>query len=305
MSFRGQDFISIRDYGKKEIALLLDRAGEMDRALAKGKVPDKLKNRIVATLFFEPSTRTRMSFQTAAQRLGAHILNLDAPEGTSLAKGETFSDTIRIVDGYSDLIVLRHAKEGSARLAAEIAEHPVINGGDGGNQHPTQTLLDLYAIKKLKGKIGGLDVCLLGDLKYGRVMRSLLYGLAMFGANPTLMSPKGLEMEKGVVDEVKSLFNIEIRETNKIDFRGFDVLYMCRIQKERFADPYEAEKVQKEFMIREESLAGVKDDLVILHPLPKINEIDPHIDKSKHAFYFEQAKLGVPVRMALMAELIR
>ncbi len=298
----GKDLISIRDLERKDIEGLISLAEKMEGELGKGK--QHLKGRIVATLFFEPSTRTRLSFQAAAQRLGADVINFESVALTSMAKGESFVDTIKIVDGYADLIVMRHHLEGSARLAANVAKHPVVNGGDGGNQHPTQTLIDLYTIRKVKKKVEGLNVYLVGDLKYARTMRSLLYGLGMFGAGVTLVSPKGLEMDRGILEEAKNLFSMNIRQTHELDLRDADVAYVCRIQKERFADPYEAEKLQREFKITEEQLKGVKEDLVILHPLPKLDEIDPAVDNSKHATYFEQAKLGVPMRMAILMKLL-
>jgi len=299
-----QDLISIRDLEKSDIELILEKSAHMEQALKTKKELDALKDKVVATLFFEPSTRTRLSFQSAALRLGAKVINFEDVEKTSIAKGETFSDTIKMVDGYSDLIIVRHAKEGSARYAAQLAVHPVINGGDGGNQHPTQTLLDLYTIKRAKKKIEGLNVALLGDLKHARTMRSLMYGLAMFGAKITLIAPRGLEMDRNMVQEVKERFKADMIEKATIHLEDTDVLYLCRIQRERFVDQYEAEKLQKEFRITESVLEKVKDDLIILHPLPKVDEVSPEVDKSKYAYYYEQAKLGVPVRMAIINEMI-
>jgi len=299
-----KDLISIRDLEKRHIDLILKKSSEMEQALKEGKPPNSLKGDVVATLFFEPSTRTRLSFQSAAMRLGAKVLSFENVGASSIVKGETFSDTIKMVDGYADLLVVRHAQEGSARYAAQLAEHPVINGGDGGNQHPTQTLLDLYTIKRAKKKIEGLKVTLLGDLKHARTMRSLLYGLSMYGANVTLVAPKGLEMSKEVIREVKEKFNAKVEEKSKMELADADVLYLCRIQKERFSDQYEAEKVQKEFRITEDAIKGVKDDLIILHPLPKVDEVAPEVDRSKHAYYYEQAKLGIPVRMAIMETMV-
>jgi len=237
-------------------------------------------------------------------RLGAKVLSFENIGASSIMKGETFSDTIRMVDGYTDLIIVRHAKEGSARYAAQLAGHPVINGGDGGNQHPTQTLLDLYTIKRAKKKIEGLNVTLLGDLKHARTMRSLLYGLSMYKASTTLVAPKGLEMSREVITEVKERFGAKVEEKSKMDLSDADVLYLCRIQKERFSDQYEAEKVQKEFRITEDALKGVRDDLIIMHPLPKVDEVAPEVDRSKYAYYYEQAKTGIPVRMAIMDAMV-
>lgn len=298
----GKDLISIRDLTRQDIEELFSLTKKMEGKIGSKDKP--LKNTVIATLFFEPSTRTKMSFETAAQRLGADLITFSSVESTSMAKGESFVDTIKTIDGYSDLIIIRHKLEGSARLASQVAKHPVVNGGDGGNQHPTQTLIDLYTINKMKGKIKGLHVYLVGDLKYARTMRSLLYGLGMFGAKVTLVSPRGLEMDKGVVKEVKAKFSVDVKETREMNLKDADVVYVCRIQKERFADPYEAEKVQKEFKITEDQLQGVKDDLILLHPLPKIDEIDPGVDRSKHAVYFEQATLGVPIRMAIILKLL-
>jgi len=301
---RNRDIISIRDLEKSDIELLLKRAEEMEKALASGKRLNLLNDKIIATVFFEPSTRTKMSFQSAIKRLGGQNLNFSSIESSSMKKGETLADTLRMIDGYADMIIIRHALEGSARYAAEICAHPVINAGDGGNQHPTQTLLDLFAIKRMKGRIKGLNVFLVGDLKHARTMRSLLYGLAMFNANITLISPQGLEMSRKIVDEARERFGANITERTTMDLSDADVAYICRIQKERFADPYEAEMAQRNFRITMDTLNGVKDDLILLHPLPKVDEIDPEIDSTKHAKYFEQAKLGVPMRMALIAEVM-
>lgn len=295
------DLISFRELSKEDVEDYFKRAEEMDRQLESGKV-EKLDG-IVATMFFEPSTRTKLSFQSAAERLGLQIVDF-VGETSSLKKGESFEDTIKTVDGYADIIVIRHPLEGSARLAAEYAEAPVANGGDGGNQHPSQTLLDLYTLKKMKGDIGKLNVHLVGDLKHARTMRSLLYGLAMFGAKVKLVSPAGLEMAPEAIAEVKKLFNAKLEVSDEIDFKGADVVYVCRIQEERFEDKYEAMSVKKKFMVKPEYLEGVKEDMIILHPLPKIDEIPPEVDRSPHAKYFSQAKNGIPMRMAIMRKML-
>lgn len=301
---KGKDLISIRDLEKGDVDLLLEHAKEMDEALKKGKSLNILKDKIVATVFFEPSTRTKMSFQTAAKRLGGQIINFTSVESSSMKKGESLADTLRMIDRYSDIIVIRHPLEGSARYASEICEKPIINAGDGGNQHPTQTLLDLFAIKEMKGRIRGLEVHMVGDLKHARTMRSLLYGLAMYEAKIVLVSPEGLEMDAKVIEEVRDRFNADISMQKELNLRSADVAYICRIQKERFADPYEAEMVQRKFRITTKALEEVKDDLIILHPLPKIDELAPEIDDTKYAKYFEQAYMGVPMRMAIMADMI-
>ncbi|MEM2908797.1 MAG: aspartate carbamoyltransferase [Candidatus Bilamarchaeaceae archaeon] len=294
------DLISIRDMTKDVVDDILESAAK----IADGKKKIDLKGKILATLFFEPSTRTKLSFQSAAMRLGMTYVDF-LPELSSLKKGESFTDTIKTVEGYADVLVVRHAKEGSARLAADMSEKPVVNGGDGGNQHPTQTLIDLFSIRRMKGKIAGLNVTLLGDLKHARTMRSLVYGLGMFDANVTLISPKGLEMDTDYLREVERRFGIEVKTKSEPEFKDADVLYVCRIQAERFADPYEAQSIMKKFRIKREDLAEAKKDLVILHPLPKVGEIDPEIDKMPQARYFEQAHYGVPLRMAVIDYVLR
>ncbi|HLD59555.1 MAG TPA: aspartate carbamoyltransferase [Candidatus Bilamarchaeaceae archaeon] len=293
------NLISIRDVDKNEIESILDLAEKMENKSTKD-----LEGKIIATLFFEPSTRTKLSFQSAAERLGMKVIDFIA-ETTSLKKGESFIDTIKVVEGYADIIAMRHPKEGSARLASQLSKIPVVNGGDGANQHPTQTLIDLYTIRKYKGKINGLNVGLIGDLKHARTVHSLVYALAMFGANIKLICPKGLELDSAHLEEIQGKFNITLEHTSEVDFKGLDVLYAVRIQKERFADPYEANSIAAKYQITMNNLEGVKDDFIILHPLPKINEIDPEIDDTKYAKYFEQAHFGVPVRMAVISHLMK
>jgi len=289
------DLISIRDLEKKEVEEILDSA---DKIHSGKKKPDH-KGKILVTLFFEPSTRTKLSFQSAAERNGMQVVDF-LPETSSLKKGESFTDTIRTVEGYGDVLAIRHPTEGSVRLAADVCNKPVVNGGDGANQHPTQTLIDLFSIRKTKGRIEGMNVHLVGDLKYARTMRSLAYGLSMFGADITLVAPKGLEMPKAEVDEIQKRFGSKITSREAMDISDADVLYVCRIQEERFADPFEAKRVKEKFMIRRDDLRNAKEDLAILHPLPKINEIEASIDTMKQARYFEQAHYGVPVRQAVL-----
>ena len=302
MSLKGKDIVSIRDLNKEEIELIHKKAEEME-PYARGENPCKLmEGKILGTLFFEPSTRTRLSFTSAMQRLGGNVMGFEGVNVTSVAKGESLTDTIKTVERYCDLIVIRHPMEGAARLAANVSTKPVINGGDGGNQHPTQTLLDLYTIKKMKGKIKGLNVTMLGDLKYARTMRSLATALAMFDANLTLVSPKGLEMSKDILGEIEKNFNIKPRQIYDIEtgVKDADVIYICRIQKERFEDKFEAEKIQKAFKITPEVLKSCKEEVAILHPLPKVTEIDPRVDDMKCAKYFDQTFYGVPIRMAII-----
>ncbi|HSB47644.1 MAG TPA: aspartate carbamoyltransferase [Candidatus Bilamarchaeum sp.] len=288
------DLVSIRDLEKKEIEKILDSAEE----IRKGRKAD-LKGKILAAMFFEPSTRTKLSFEAAALRCGMGYLDFQ-PETSSLKKGESFTDTIKVVSGYADAIAVRHPKEGSARLAADISDKPVINAGDGANQHPTQTLIDLFSIRRSKGRISGLNVTLLGDLKYARAMRSLVYGLAVFGAKVTLVAPEGLGMDEEYLDEVKKAFDFKVQIKSEPEFSEADVLYVCRIQQERFADPLEAKRIMEKFRVRKSDLEDAKEDLVILHPLPKLNEIEPAIDAMKQARYFEQAHFGIPVRQAVL-----
>jgi aspartate carbamoyltransferase catalytic subunit len=292
------DLVSIRDLEKKEIEKILDSAEEILRGRKIGL------GGILAAMFFEPSTRTKLSFQSASLRSGMGYIDFQ-PEMSSLRKGESFSDTIKVVSGYADVLVVRHPKEGSARLAADISDKPVINAGDGANQHPTQTLIDLFSIRKNKGRINGLNITLLGDLKYARAMRSLVYGLAMFGAKVTLVSPEGLGMDEEYLDEMKKAFDFRVEIKTEPEFSEADVLYLCRIQHERFADPLEAKRMMDKFMVRKSDLKDAKEDLVILHPLPKLNEIEPSIDSMKQARYFEQAHFGIPVRQAVLEYVLR
>ncbi|MEM2948224.1 MAG: aspartate carbamoyltransferase [Candidatus Anstonellales archaeon] len=291
------DVISVRDINKKMFEEIFEIAKEMDRQLKSGRV-EKLDG-VVATLFFEPSTRTKLSFQSASLRLGLRYIDFIS-ELSSVKKGESFADTVRMLDGYSDIIVIRHKYEGAARYAAEIADASVINGGDGGNQHPTQTMLDLYTILKEKGTIKGLNVRMMGDLKHARTMHSLIYALAMFGAKIAVTSPAGLEVPVDFIEEVEKKFNTKISVEDEPDFSKDDVLYVTRIQQERFADPLEAKRIMEKFRITKEAIKNAKKDMIIMHPLPRVNEIDLEIDKTPHAKYFEQAKNGIPVRMGLI-----
>jgi len=305
MSFKDRDMVSIRDFSKEEIYSILDKAKDMV-AIAKGKeTSDLLKHRILATLFFEPSTRTRLSFEAAMERLGGTVINISGIEGTSVVKGESLSDTIKMAEAYADIIVLRHPYEGAARLSAETSSKPVLNGGDGAGQHPTQTLLDLFTIRDELGNIEGKDVALVGDLKYGRTVHSLSYALALLGAKVDLVAPPTLQMPKEVIDHLAELgHEPKTFESMEDIIDKVDVLYMTRIQKERFADPNDYKKVAKLFTIKKSLLKNAREDMIIMHPLPRVDEIHPEVDHSKHARYFQQAFNGVPVRMALLALLL-
>lgn len=302
----------MRDIKKEDIEKILHRAEFMENVCNFKVKYDKWKGIVLGNLFFEPSTRTRMSFEIAMLRLNGKVSNFaEKLSQTSIEKGEDLSDTIRIVDSYCNIIVIRSPKAGTARYASEIAEHPVINAGDGSNQHPTQAILDLYTIKKLKKKISGLNIALIGDLKYGRTVHSLIYGLAMFNANITLISPNDLRMPSFIIDDakeinkdvnIKEIYDEDKEKINKIiKEKKFDVLYLTRIQKERFADVEEYEDVKDAYKITKDALS---DNTVVMHPLPRIDEIDREIDNTKNAVYFEQAKNGVPVRMAIIDYLL-
>jgi len=302
MNFDGKDIISIKDFSKKEINYIMDYAKEM-LPYAKGeKHKDLVKGKVLSSLFFEPSTRTRLSFESAMNRLGGKIIGFADPGGTSQKKGESLADTIRMADAYSDVIVIRHPKEGAARLAAEFANSPVINAGDGAGHHPTQCLLDLFTIKTEKKKIGKNKIVLLGDLKYGRTVHSLAYALSLYGAELTFVSPGSLKMPKEVINECKKLGS-EPNSTSNLEkaIKEADVLYATRIQKERFPDAEEYNKVVGTYKINNELLSNAPDDLIIMHPLPRVTEIDPEVDNTQHAIYFKQAFNGVPIRMALLS----
>jgi aspartate carbamoyltransferase catalytic subunit len=299
--FRGRDVLSIRDFSRADIQLVLRAAKKMVPVALGEKRSRSLEGKILATLFFEPSTRTRLSFESAMARLGGRALGFSGTEGTSVQKGETLVDTIRMVEAYSDAVVLRHPQEGAARLAAEFTEKPVINAGDGAGQHPTQTLLDLYTIWDEKGAIEGQTVALVGDLRYGRTVHSLTYALAELGAHLTFVSPPTLEMPHEILGHLKEQ-GISFRMAHQLHevIRDADVLYVTRIQKERFPDPQEYEGVVGSYRIDADALRDAKRGLIVMHPLPRVMEIAPEVDRTKHAVYFKQAFNGVPVRMALL-----
>lgn len=299
--WRGRDVISIRDFSKEDIEHVLKTAEKLENELKKKGTLDYAKGKILATLFFEPSTRTRLSFESAMYRLGGNVIGFAEASVSSIKKGENLRDTIKTVEQYSDVIVIRHPKEGAARLAAEVAEIPVINAGDGSNQHPTQTLLDLYTIKKEFGGIGGLKIGLLGDLKYGRTVHSLSEALAFYDIDLYLISPELLKMPRHIVEELREK-GIKVYETGDLEkvIGKLDLLYVTRIQKERFPDEQEYLKVKGSYVIDCALLARAKEDLKIMHPLPRVDEIHPEVDKSGHAIYFKQVFSGVPVRMALL-----
>jgi len=302
MNFEGKDIISIKDFSKKEINYILEYAKEMVLYAKGEKYKGILKGKVLSSLFFEPSTRTRLSFESAMNRLGGRSIGFADPSATSQKKGESLADTIRMADAYSDLIVMRHPQEGAARLAAEFADAPVLNAGDGAGHHPTQCLLDLFTILTEKKRIGKNKIALIGDLKYGRTVHSLAYALSMYKAELTFVSPATLKMPKEVVDECIEL-GVEPTQTSSIDkvVKDADVLYVTRIQRERFPDAEEYNRVVGSYKINNELLQNAKEKLIIMHPLPRVTEIDPEVDATPHALYFKQAFNGVPVRMALLS----
>ncbi|MFP4175163.1 MAG: aspartate carbamoyltransferase [Halobacteriales archaeon] len=289
------DIIDTREMSKDDIVRLLDRAAEIEET-------DSLDGCVLALLFFEPSTRTRMSFDAAMKRLGGDTVDMGSVESSSVQKGETLADTVRVVEGYADALVLRHPREGAARLASEFVDVPVINAGDGAGHHPTQTLLDLYTVREnVDVPLGDLHVGIMGDLKYGRTVHSLALALAKFGARVTFVSPPSLRVPENVRAGLDDA-GVEYDEVDGVDdvIGSLDVLYATRIQKERFPDEKEYEKVAGEYRVTTETLEQARDDFVLMHPLPRVDEIAPEVDEMEHAKYFEQAHNGVPVRMAVL-----
>ncbi|MCK4670610.1 MAG: aspartate carbamoyltransferase [Nanoarchaeota archaeon] len=301
-SFKKRHIISIHDFTKEDIIRILEASFRIEKQGKVGGARNLLRGKVLANLFFEPSTRTMFSFATAMEKLGGSVLSFADMTATSIKKGESLKDTIKILSGYSDVIVIRHPEEGAARYASECSSVPVLNAGDGANQHPTQTFLDLFTIKKTQRHITDLRVAMVGDLKYGRTVHSLAYALSLFNCSLHLVSPPELrmpeEIKKMVADNGCTFFEHEKIE-DVLD--KVDVLYSCRIQKERFFDQIEYEKVKNAFIITKNMLKNVKPNFVLMHPLPRINEISTDVDKSPHAVYFDQAKNGVPVRQALLA----
>ncbi len=296
-----RSLVSIDDLTTDEILNILGLADEFEKNPSQALLTGK----IIATLFFEPSTRTRLSFESAINRLGGTIVGFSDSGSSSVSKGETLHDTIRMVSNYSDLIVMRHPVEGSARFASEISSVPVINAGDGANQHPTQTLLDMYSIRKTQGTLNNLNIFLVGDLKYGRTVHSLMMAMSRWNTTFNFISPDELKMP----DEFKLyLDNLGLRYYEHSDFTDIisraDIIYMTRVQKERFSDPIEYEKVKNVYVLRNSILANTKPNMRILHPLPRVNEIHTDVDTNPKAYYFEQALNGVYTRQAILCTLL-
>ncbi len=305
MDFYDKDLVSIRDLDREQIEYILDLSKKMVPYARGEKVERALDGKILGNLFFEPSTRTKLSFESAAHRLGCDVIDVSEMSMTSIAKGENLADTIRMVDAYCDAIVLRHPYEGAARLAADVSENPVINAGDGAGSHPTQTLLDLFTMREAKGSLDGLNVVLVGDLKYGRTVHSLAEALTMFGVRLTLVAPETLQMPQDIVDRLRTKGCSPKRTSDLEDaIAEADVLYVTRIQKERFPDPAEYQKVAGTYRIDNSILRSAKSDMIVMHPLPRVNEIATEVDKTPHARYFQQAFNGVPVRMAILCAIM-
>jgi aspartate carbamoyltransferase catalytic subunit len=300
--FEGRDIVSIRDLNIDDFNIIFEVAEKMVPIAQGTKKSDLLAGKILATLFYEPSTRTRLSFECAMHRLGGSVLGFSAAQTSSVVKGETLADTIKMVDAYSDIIVIRHSQEGSARLAAQFSSKPVVNAGDGAGQHPTQTLLDLFTIKTEKNKIDGNHIVFVGDMKYGRTVHSLVYALTMFDISLTFVSPPTLKLPVELKERLEER-KINFKEVESLsDTLGdADVLYMTRIQKERFPDPAEYLKVANIYRLDAKLLEYAKKSMIVMHPLPRVNEIAPEVDATHHAVYFKQAFNGVPVRMAILS----
>lgn len=300
-----KDIISMNDMAKEEIMEILRLAKKIENTPEEEKLKI-LSGKIVSTLFFEPSTRTKMSFESAAYRLGANVLQLPPAEYSSLKKGESFLDTIKMVESYSDVIVVRHPFDGAARLASVTSRKPVINAGDGSNQHPSQTLLDLYTILEEKGTLENLSIAFVGDLKYGRTVHSLMRALTHFNPTVYFVAPQILQMPDYLLENLrKNNIKYEILSDFRDCLDKIDVFYMTRIQKERFLDVDEYEKLKGVYIINKKNIIGkCKEDMIILHPLPRVDEISIDLDSTKHALYFKQAKNGIPIRQAMMLKVL-
>lgn len=293
--------ISMRDLSADKTLQLLNLAERLE------KDPSQvdLSRRVMAAVFYEASTRTRMSFESAMKRLGGEVIGMVGTSGTSVEKGETLADTAKIIARYSDIIVMRHPLEGAARYVSEQVNIPVVNAGDGANQHPTQSLLDLYTILKAQCSLEGLKLALVGDLKYGRTVHSLAYALAPFNPEFHFVSPKSLAMPSHILNDLKNR-NIQFKETTKLDkiVNDIDIMYVTRIQRERFPDYEEYEKVKNAYIITADLLKNAKDNMKVMHPLPRVNEITTDVDSTKYAYYFDQAENGVYMRQAILATLL-
>ena len=296
-----KNIISIADLSRSELELILQTA----HSLKQDPQPDLLKNRVIASCFFEASTRTRLSFETAVQRLGGSVIGFDSGGNTSLAqKGETLADSVKVISSYADAFFMRHPQEGAARLASEFSEIPVINGGDGANQHPTQTLLDLFTIYETQDTLDNLNIAFVGDLKYGRTVHSLAQALSLFNCNFYFIAPDALAMPDYILEELDNKkINYSLHQSIEEVIGSLDVLYMTRVQKERF-DETEYQYIKSAFLLNAPMLENVRANLKILHPLPRVDEIHKNVDDTPYAYYFQQAQNGVYARQALLALLL-
>ena len=299
---RHDHLISAKQLSRGDIETVLDRAAEI--ADDPGAVAGRHADTLLGLLFFEPSTRTKMSFDAAMKRLGGDTVDMGSVDSSSVKKGESLADTVRVIEGYTDAIVLRHPSEGSAKLASEFVDVPIVNAGDGAGQHPTQTLLDMYTIRENAG-LDDLTIGIMGDLKYGRTVHSLAHALTNFDVSQHFISPESLRLPRGVRYDLHEA-GAQVREHTGIDdvLGSLDVLYVTRIQRERFPDENEYRQVAGEYRIDADLLGAAKDDLTVMHPLPRVDEIAPDVDETTHATYFEQAHNGIPVRMALLDEML-
>ncbi len=297
-----RNFVTIADMTRDEILYLLDMAAEFERWPNR----ELLKGRVVATLFFEPSTRTRLSFETAANRLGARVIGITDARVSSVSKGETLKDTLLMVANYADVIVMRHFIEGAALYAGELTDVPIINAGDGAHMHPSQCLLDLYSISKTQGTLENLNICLVGDLKYGRTVHSLITAMRHFNPTFRFIAPEGLSLPEEYRQYCRE-YGIRFEESATLDAETVadaDILYMTRVQKERFSDLMEYERVKNVFILRAAMLAGAKSNMKILHPLPRVNEIAYDVDDNPHAYYIQQARGGLYARQAIYCHVL-
>ena len=296
------NFVTIADLSKDKILYMIKLAQEFE------KHPNReiLKGKVVATLFFEPSTRTRLSFETAANRLGARVIGFTDAKVTSATKGETLKDTILMVSNYADAIVMRHYLEGAAQYASEVAPVPIINAGDGAHQHPSQCMLDLYSIYKTQGTLENLDICLVGDLKYGRTVHSLIMAMRHFNPTFHFIAPQELAMpdEYKLYCKDNGIRFIEHTDFNEDIISKADILYMTRVQKERFSDLMEYEKVKNVYILKNDMLSKARENMKILHPLPRVNEIEYEVDANPHAYYIQQAQNGLYAREAIICDVL-
>lgn len=301
---KNKSIVSIDDISDEDLMEIFKVSEQMSKLLKEGKESDILSSKIMATFFYEPSTRTRLSFESAMHRLGGSVISVSEASSSSVAKGETLADTIRMAESYSDVVVIRHPMEGAARLASKFSSKPVVNAGDGSAQHPTQTLLDLFTMKQEFGKLDGLKISLIGDLKYGRTVHSLLRALSRFDVEVTLVSPDVLRVPQHVMSRLPDGMKTRLSESIEENLGNSDVFYLTRIQKERFTDQNEYRSVIGSYALDPTSVEKMKKDSIIMHPLPRIDEIAPEVDYMKQARYFKQASNGVPVRMALLSMIL-